>query len=93
MQGDIKPSRCIPNNDSVSKAQRNITDFLKALITTDSIKIFSITCCTLVTVYLENSKRHFKNNIIVLYITTFYMQHCAVAQFLLKQYQSVIIYL
>ena len=42
--------------------EMNITDFLKALITTDSIKIFSITCCTLVTVYLPNSKRHFKNN-------------------------------
>ena len=88
MQGDIKPSCCVLKNHSVPKAQRNITDFLKALITTDSIKIFSITFCTLVTVYLQNSKRCFKNN--VLYVTTFYMQHCAVAQFLLKQYQSVI---
>ena len=31
--------------------QRNITNFFKAWITTDSIKIFSITFCTLVTVY------------------------------------------
>ena len=31
--------------------QRKITDFLKASLTTDSIKIFSITLCTLVTVY------------------------------------------
>ena len=31
--------------------EKNITDFLKALITTDSIKIFSITFCSLVTVY------------------------------------------
>ena len=84
MQGDIEPSRHIPNYDSVRKAQRNITDFFKALITTDSIKIFSITFCTLVTVYLQNSKRF------VLYVTTFYMQHCAIAHFILKQYKSVI---
>ena len=31
--------------------QRNITDFFKALITTDGIKIFSMTFYTLVTVY------------------------------------------
>ena len=30
--------------------QRNMTDFFKASITTDSIKIFSTTFCTLVTV-------------------------------------------
>ena len=58
MQGDIKPSR-IPNNDL--RVQRNITDFLKALITTDSVKILSITFCTSVTVYLQNSKRRFQN--------------------------------
>ena len=45
-----KPSRCIPNN------------FLKASITTDTMKIFSITFCTLVTVYyLQNSERRFQN--------------------------------
>ena len=64
--------------------QRNITDFLKASITTDSIKIFSITFCTLVTVYCtcKIAKDAFR---IVLYVTTFYMQHCAVARFVLKQ--------
>ena len=50
MQGDIEPSRCITQRFSKG-VQRNITDFLKASITTDSIKIFSITFCTLVIVY------------------------------------------
>ena len=65
--------------------QRNITDFLKASITTDSIKIFSITFCTLVTVYCtcKIAKDAFR---IVLYVTTFYMQLCAVACFVLKQW-------
>ena len=64
--------------------QRNITDFFKAWITTDSIKIFSITFCTLVTVYCtcKIAKGAFR---IVLYVTTFCMQHCAVACFVLKQ--------
>ena len=45
--------------------------------------IFSITFCTLVTVTaLTNSERRFR---IVLYVTTSYMQHCAVARFVLKQ--------
>ena len=52
--------------------------------TTDSIKIFSITFCTLVTVYCtcKITKDTFS---IVLYVTTFYIQHCAVARFVLKQ--------
>ena len=64
--------------------QRNTTDFLKASITTDSITIFSITFRTLVTVYCTGkiAKDAFR---IVLYITTFYMQHCAVARSILKQ--------
>ena len=64
--------------------QRNITDFLKASITTDSIKIFSITFCTLVTFYCtcKIAKDAFR---IVFYVTTFYMQHCTVARFVLKQ--------
>ena len=64
--------------------QRNITDFFKAWITTDSIKIFSITFCTLITVYCtcKIAKGAFR---IVLYVTTFYLQHCAVARFVLKQ--------
>ena len=66
-------------------AQRNITDFLKASIATDSIKIFSITFCTLVTVYCtcKIAKDAFR---IVLYVTNFYMQLCAVACFVLKQW-------
>ena len=65
MQGDIKPSHCIPNND-LRKVYRGtfITDFLKASIITDSIKIFSITFRTLVTVYCTykiSSERRFQN--------------------------------
>ena len=64
--------------------QRNITDFFRASITTDSIKIFSITFCTLVTVYYTCKivKDAFR---IVLYATAFYVHHCAVAGFVLKQ--------
>ena len=64
--------------------QRNISDFLKASITTDSLKIFSIIFCTLVTVYCtcKIAKDAFR---IVLYATNFYLQHCAVARFVLKQ--------
>ena len=56
---------------------RNITDFSKASITTDGIKIFSITFCTLVIIYCtcKIAKDAFK---IVLYVTKFYMHHCAV---------------
>ena len=63
----------------------NMTDFLEASVTTDSKKIFSITFCTLVTVYCtwKIAKDAFR---IVLYVTTFYMQHCAVACFVIKQY-------
>ena len=59
-------------------AQRNITDFLKPSVTKYSIKIFSITFCTLVKVYCTCNlvKDAFR---IVLYVTPFYMQHCAVA--------------
>ena len=43
--------------------QRNITDLFKAWITTDNIKIFSVTFCTLVTVYCfwKNIERRFQN--------------------------------
>ena len=44
--------------------QRNITDFFKAWITTGSIKIFSITFCTLPSyclLHLQNSKRRYQN--------------------------------
>ena len=73
MQGDIKASRCIPNND-LRKLYRGtyITDFLKASINTDSIKEFSITFRSLITVYCtcKMAKDTFR---IVLYVTTFYM--------------------
>ena len=88
MQGDIKPSRRFPNNLFAKGVQGNIIGFLKAPTTRDSIiKIFSITFCTLVTVYCtcKIAKDAFR---IVLYVTTFYMQHCvqycAVARFVLK---------
>ena len=65
-------------------SQRNITNSLKASITTDSMKIFSITFCTLKLLFTtcKIAKGTFR---IVLYITTFYMQHYAVALFILKQ--------
>ena len=61
----------------------------KAWITTDSLKFFCITFCTVVTVYCtcKIAKDAFK---IVHYVTTFYMQHClqhcAVACFVLKRW-------
>ena len=65
--------------------QRNITDFLKASITTDIIEIFSITVCTLFTVYL--TCKIAKNTLrIVLYVTTFSTQLSAVARFVLNQW-------
>ena len=85
MQGNFKSPVAVYQTINLQKegVQRNITNFLKASITTDSIKIFSITFCTLVTVYCtcKIAKDAFR---IVLYVTTFYMQHCAVAHFVLK---------
>ena len=74
-----RPSHCIPTTFAKG-VQRNITDFLKASITTGSIKIFSITLCTLVAVYCtcKTAKDAFK---IVLFVTG--MLHCAVARFVL----------
>ena len=48
------------------------------------MKTFSVTFCTLVTVYCtcKIAKDAFR---IVLYITTFYVQHHAIARFILKQ--------
>ena len=80
MLGDIKPSPCTAKQQLAKGEQRNILIFegLK-----NSIKIFSITFCTLVTVYCtcKIAKDAFR---IVLYVTTFYMQHCAVACFVLR---------
>ena len=81
-----KFSSCI-SKDDLQKVHRGT--FFKAWITTDSIKIFSITFCTLVTVYCtcKIAKDAFR---IVFYVTTFYVphsvQHCAVARFVLKQW-------
>ena len=78
-------AQCLYTKQRFAKGvQRNITDFLKASITTDSIKIFSITFCTLVTVYCtcKTAKDAF-TIVLYVYVTTFYMQHCAVARFFL----------
>ena len=85
MQGDFKSPSLYIKRQFAKGVQRNMTDFYKAWITTDSIKIFSITFCTLVTVYCtcKIAKDAFR---IVLYVTTFYMQLCAVACFVLKQW-------
>ena len=55
--------------------QKNITGFFKAWITTDSIKIFSITFCTLVTVY-RTCKITTDAFRIVLYVTNYSVWRC-----------------
>ena len=82
MQGNFKSSVAVYHYKRDAKGvQRNIT----AWITTDSIKIFSFTFCTLFTVYCtcKIAEDAFR---IVLYFKTFYMLHCAVARFVLKQW-------
>ena len=71
MQGDIKAQSLYTKQRFAKGVQRKITDFLKASITTDSIKIFSIKCFTLVTVYCtwKIAKYAFR---IVLYIAMLY---------------------
>ena len=76
-----KAQSLYPKQLFATGVQKNVTDFLKASNNyTDRIKIFPITFCTLVTVYCtrKKAKDAFR---IVLYVTTFYMQHCAVARF------------
>ena len=87
MQGDFKTPVAVYQTINLQKdAQRNITNFLKASITTDSMKIFS-TFCTLVIITVYRTCIIAKDTSrIVLYVTTFYMQHCAVARFVLKQW-------
>ena len=70
MQGDIKPRQSLYTKQRFAKGVQTI---------------FSITFCTLVTVYCtcKIAKDAFR---IVLYFTTFYVWHCAVARFVLKQY-------
>ena len=84
MDGDIEPSRCIPKQLFAKGVQKKITDFLETSITTNNIKVFSITFCTLVTVYrtCKIVKDAFR---VEVYVTTFYMKHCAVVRFVLKQ--------
>ena len=69
MQGDFKSLSLYIKQRFAKGVQRNIPDFLKAWITTDSIKIFSIKFCTLVTVYCtcKIAKDAFR---IELYVTT-----------------------
>ena len=85
MQGDFRSSSLFFKRWFAKGVQRNITDCFKAWITADSIKTFSITFCTLLTVYCtyKIAQDAFK---VVLYVTTFSMQHCAVARFLLIQW-------
>ena len=56
--------------------QRNITDFFKAWITTDGIKIFSITFSLFFNCICKIAKNAFR---IVLYVTTFYSVHAALS--------------
>ena len=63
MQGDFKSPVTAYQERFARGVQRNITDFLKASITTYS-KILAITICTLVAVYCTC-------RIIVLHVTTF----------------------
>ena len=86
MEGDFKSPVAIYQkfNNFAKGVQRNITNFLEASITTDSMKIFSVTFCSLVTVYCT-CKIARDTLRIVLYVTTFYMHHYAVALFVLKQ--------
>ena len=85
MQGDFKSSVAVYQITRCERCTEEHNRLFKAWITTDSIKIFSITFCTLVTVYCtcKIAKGAFR---IVLYVTTFYLQHCAVARFVLKQW-------
>ena len=84
MQGDKKAQSLYTKRRFAKGVQRNIADFLKASRTTDGIKFFYITFCSLATFQCTSkiAKEPFR---IVLYVTTFYMQHCAVARFVLKQ--------
>ena len=84
MQGDKKAQSLYTKQRFAKGVQRTIADFLNASITTDGIKIFYITFCSLVAVQCTSkiAKDAFR---IVLYVATFYMQHCAVARFVLKQ--------
>ena len=64
MQGDFKSAVAVYQTINLQRSTEEHTNFLKVSITTDSMKIFSITFCTLVIVtvyYLQNSERHFQN--------------------------------
>ena len=50
MQAGYEAQSLYTKQQFAKSVQSNITDFLKASITTDIIKILSITFCTLVTV-------------------------------------------
>ena len=85
MQGDIKPSRCIVYQTTICESCAEEHNLLfEGFNDYRCIKIFSLIFFTLVTVYCtcKIAKDTFR---IVLYVTTFYMQHCAVARFVLKQ--------
>ena len=85
MQGNFKSSVAVYQITRCERCTKKHIRFFNAWITTDSIKIFSFTFCTLFTVYCtcKIAKDAFR---IVLYFKTFYMLHCAVARFVLKQW-------
>ena len=85
MQGDFKTPVAVYQTTICERCTEEHNRLFRTWITTDSIKIFSITFCTLVTVYFtcKIAKDAFR---IVLYVTTFYMQHCAVPRFVLKHW-------
>ena len=70
----------------VKGVQRNMIDFLKAWITTDNIKIFSyyILYSSYCFQHVQKSERRFQNCALI-YVTTFNMQYCTLACFVLKQ--------
>ena len=70
MQGDFKSPVAVYQERFARGAQRNITDFLKASITTYS-KILAITIFTLVAVYCTCKIAKDAFRIIVLHVTTF----------------------
>ena len=80
----IYKAQSLYTKQDLRKVYRRTKTIFNASITTVRIKVFSITVCTLVTVYCacKIAKDAFG---IILYVTTFYMEHFAVARFVLKQ--------
>ena len=84
-QGDFKSSVAVYQITRCERCTEKHNRHFTAWITADSIRVFSFTFCTLFTVYCtcKIAKDAFR---ILFYFKTFYMQHCAVARFALKQW-------